>query len=1266
MNRIKYTHLTPVLLAVLIVLGSCSRIEEPVTSTPKTEALALSIQYPSFDVEQTKAETVTADSLFAYPFNSETQAPVDPLKNDSRAGGVYYFTIPSETTDILFTTASAHSSGLKVRSAMPDTLLVIETEDGGSAGQDILYGGISGYTGAPEESIAMTRAVARMRAVLKLIVDEDTVSNLTGYFDTVSVAISGVSSGIAFGSDFSCTYLAADNTVSAAMNITGTSCHSDYVYTFPTTDPAPMLELRTVISSSGDAIFRTPLPSGLAHCTDYTLTIYLHKDNADAGFTLGDITFNEEFIEESFGDYGFSLISFSQNTLLFPVEDRSSRDVVVDSRLGTWSAAINSDVLSAYSVENLTTGETASNTSPSLTGSSGDTVRFTTLRDLTGGSTSILEVTFKAEDVNSYPLTLMQSNGVEQKISFHKSSSGYYRPTVMSGYCTLYRLEDSGDTTEIFSVASAARYGHYESLPSGDYIVKGDIILGFQAEYISDITFENCPNLQELDIYNSSMQALDLQNLPALMDFYMEDNSDLTALDFSGCSGLTSIDIDDLTALTSLSTGDSGLPLLSDININNCSALTDLTFPHCTGLKSIRTWNSGSITNIDFTGCSSLKSIDSGDMPLASLSITGCSSLQEFDIYLRNSAITSLDFSGSPLLTNLAIRSYNNSNTLRNINIDGCNNIESLILDETNKLKELDASKASVAEAHIYSADSLSSLDFSSNTRLHELYISSGDILSTVDLSGCISLKEMPSIIHTPLTSLDISGSGIEVLDINMGNCANLSHIRIDSSALKTFKYYKGSSNYASISNDTLDFSGCTALDSIYIDASNVPVASTVVLDGCTVINSLRIDGISNFSGIHTDENTHVERFYLDYCSNLSQLDISGKDIRHAYLGTNSVNSSLTRIFAENTALETLSVGRTNNSHSNLSVISTSGSTSLRELIINRCEQLFLLGTEGCENLENLHIYNNTSSILPSLDLSEFTKLTRLYLKTLPNITRLDLRHLNQLQSLYLYDMGYLKTLDCEGLTSLSSITLSTSVPIDTMNLNNCSSLTSLSINGSGSKLKVFKASGMTGLETLSLNNTNISGNISFSFPALETLTFNNNDNVTTLNFAEESRLRRATLENNDNLNLTASNFSSEETLSFMSMDNNSRDLEDSSQSLDLSGYAALDTLSVTNSYEIDTINVSDCSSLTVLNLDQCHYLTGLDITGCSSLLEVDLYNCELSVEAVGKFFQQLPDREITDEALYRITGNPGASADASEAILKNWIPTTNDIASDI
>lgn len=67
------------------------------------------------------------------------------------------------------------------------------------------------------------------------------------------------------------------------------------------------------------------------------------------------------------------------------------------------------------------------------------------------------------------------------------------------------------------------------------------------------------------------------------------------------------------------------------------------------------------------------------------------------------------------------------------------------------------------------------------------------------------------------------------------------------------------------------------------------------------------------------------------------------------------------------------------------------------------------------------------------------------------------------------------------------------------------------------------------------------------------------------------------------------------------------------------------------------------------------------------SLLKVDLAECNLSTEAVLNIFIQLPERELRDQANYRLSGNPGATnADNSEAVRKNWIPTTNDIASDI
>ena len=1253
MNRIKHTYLTPVLLTALTVLGSCSRTEEPAPSTPRTDALALNIQYTSFDIEQTKTETVTADSLFAYPFNAETQAPVTPIKNDSRTDGVYYFTMPSDAIDIFFTTASTYSPGLKVRSAMPDTLLTIETEPGCSAGEDILYGGITEYAGAPEESIAMTHAVARMRAVLKLIVGEDTVTNLTGYFDTVSVAVAGVASGIAFGSDFSSTYLEASNTISATMNITGTSCHSDYVYTFPTTSSAPTLELRTVISGSGEATFRTPLPSPLEAGSDYTVTIYLHKDNTDAGFTMGDITFNEDFIEENFSDNDFGLVTFSRSTLLFPVEERASEDLVVNSRLGTWRASISTDVLSAYSVENLSTGETASGISPSLTGSSGDTVRFTTLRDLTGSSTSIMEVTFKAEDVNSYPITLMQSNGIEQKISFHKSSSGYYGPFIMSGYCTLYRIEDGGDSTEIFSVTSAERYGHYESMPSGDYVVTGDIILAIETELISDITFENCSTLQDLSINHSSMQTLDLRNLPALMDFKMYDNSDLTALDFSGCPGLTTISLEDVTAITSLSSGESGLPLLTDVDIDNCSALTDLTLPHCTGLKSIITWNSSDITNVDLTGCSSLESISSDDMSLASISLSGCSSLKEFDVCLRNSTITSMDFSESPLLSSLYIRSYSNSNTLRYINIDGCNNLADLYLYELDKLKELDASKASVTEALIYYSDSLAVLNFTNNAALNTLNVGDAYNITSVNLSGCKALKELPYVWSSSLTELNLSKSGIETLDINT---SNLTDFRVDSSALRRFVYTS-----SAIKQDSLDFSGCASLDSVYISGDNRTTSTTtIVLDGCTSISGVDIIQLPNLTDMSV-ENASIKRLYMDWCSGISTLSLEDSDIKEVRIGMEGALEKLSYISFANSTIEKLYASNLEQ----LSRLSVAGCESLNLIDLTDCYNLYFFYTEGCGNITNIRLWNNNQSgRLPVFDFSRFPNLQHLLLNNIDEFKRLDLRPLTQLRFMNIANID-LSCINCQGLTQLNELHLNQPSTPDSLILNGCSSLPSLDLNSS--TIRYIDLDGASSLSALSISNSDYLDSLNLTLPALESLKLEYIDNLEAINITEGSRLRKVSIDNCWNLNIGASDLNAEQTLRHLFVQNSGGNRTDSTD-IDLSGYQVLDTLVLRSCYKARSLNLSNCTSLSLIDLDNSKLVT-LSIEGCESLMQADLAYNLFNVDALNLFFGQLPQRNFDSPAQYRLDGCPGdgnSNLNTSVADEKFWSPTPNNIGSDI
>lgn len=96
------------------------------------------------------------------------------------------------------------------------------------------------------------------------------------------------------------------------------------------------------------------------------------------------------------------------------------------------------------------------------------------------------------------------------------------------------------------------------------------------------------------------------------------------------------------------------------------------------------------------------------------------------------------------------------------------------------------------------------------------------------------------------------------------------------------------------------------------------------------------------------------------------------------------------------------------------------------------------------------------------------------------------------------------------------------------------------------------------------------------------------------------------------------------------------------------------------------SLNLQGCSDLKLINLDYTD-ISGLDIEGCSSLIQADLYHCNLDAAALETFYGQLPSREISELATYRVSMNPGAeTADASIALEKNWIPTTNNIAQDL
>ena len=130
--------------AVLALTATaCHREELRLTPAPAS-SLVLTAGLPEFETQLTKSGSVTADSLFAYPYWENMTGPSEAVRNNSFADGRYYFLIPSEASGIVFTNISEYAEGIKVTPASaPEILLEFASDTGSCFGHDLIYGSIA-------------------------------------------------------------------------------------------------------------------------------------------------------------------------------------------------------------------------------------------------------------------------------------------------------------------------------------------------------------------------------------------------------------------------------------------------------------------------------------------------------------------------------------------------------------------------------------------------------------------------------------------------------------------------------------------------------------------------------------------------------------------------------------------------------------------------------------------------------------------------------------------------------------------------------------------------------------------------------------------------------------------------------------------------------------------------------------------------------------------------------------------------------------------
>lgn len=1015
------------LLAVLLPL-SCVDRNELKPSAPQTLEIRASI--PGFDIETKSADgSELPENLYAYPLGAEFSEGVTPLRQNSSDGSTYLFNIPGETRRILFSTIGDGTSAYGVTYPAPASVFRADVLDGQPIGTDVLTGWLNEYTsGQASAGVTLTRASARVMVELITVLGQDTLPDYSTRFSDVSVSISDIYTSVEVSADTAGTVYSGSGQITLPVNTP--------VHTLPAHSDNPPITL-TVTTAGGETMtYSGVLPARINRNGSYSITLTLTQDNVGVGFTLEDITVSEQKLYLD-GPYGFSLITLSNNTVLFGNQAGEADTVTVTkSLLGTWTASIPAEALGYFSFENLTNGTSATAESPVLTGEEGDEIRIATLQS---NSTTAIneEILFSTSDGHTYPLTLYQSNGMQQSITYY--AEDYHYLGVSGINLQLMSIDNSGNTETLTTGNIHSNYN------SGRYQIVGDFItyLNIGDADLSELSFSNCVTLSELYLTNciGSLTSLNLDQTPVVESLeidYENSNTQGNTLTHLGLSGLSSLKMviltipslqyidfptdkqrleevyiyepENLEYMTiseypslntfHLSTG-TPAPMLKYIELSGCTALSSFQYPS----------SMPSLYKLDLTNCSSLKDLDiNRDYEnLVDLMFTGCSSLESFRL-CSSILEDNLDFTGCTSLKDVEVALGSITNYLIGINLSNCGEIDNVRILAPN-LTDFTFDGTQINNLELSGFDVISSVNFAS-ANIKNLNVHTCNILTDIILTGNTNLRKFETSNNYRLANIDLSGSSVDsvivegctnLTSLNTSNCAGMTHLTIDMPAMPT------------AITDFPRLDGSTNLHSIYLE--RLPIQS-LDLTAQTMLDSLDIS----------------------YCSNLKDLNCSGlTNLKHFNLveGGSDVNLSGC------TSLKELDL-----EGDYLSTLQTDGMTGLEFLRIENAGTFSSLSIPVMPNLQEIQL--NNLSTLSSFSIAEGNAVKRLKLYEVPNLNpyNLAINSTSSMEQLQIYNMaaytesGY--TLDFSGYTALKLVNVQACQYLKDVSFNGCSSISKL------------------------------------------------------------------------------------------------------------------------------------------------------------------------------------------------------------------------------
>ena len=324
-------------------------------------------------------------------------------------------------------------------------------------------------------------------------------------------------------------------------------------------------------------------------------------------------------------------------------------------------------------------------------------------------------------------------------------------------------------------------------IESSDFNSLKSIKIKTDGNICDTIRFNLYSSLESIDIYSSMTSLIEIDN-----------NHNLSRISIKNCAHLESIEGYFYDAI-------------SDINLSGCSALKSIP-PYLTGKEQL--------TNADFSGCTSLSSLDVSFCRLSNLNLKGCSSLQELSC--QGNLLTQLYVSDCISLTELNCF----KNKLVNMDLSNCTALQFLRCEE-NQLTDINLSNCYSLQYLDCSYNQLPKLDLNGCTALNKLYCY-GNRFTKLDLSHC-----------SALTLLSCGYNQIN--ELNLNECTLLKDLYCSENQLTI-----------------LNLTNCTALRKLFCGTNQL---SELDLRNCSDIIDLSCES-NNMKSIILNINTK-DRYYI-------------------------------------------------------------------------------------------------------------------------------------------------------------------------------------------------------------------------------------------------------------------------------------------------------------------------------------------------------------------------------------------------------------------